>query len=256
MEHPLTLEGRTALVTGAGRGIGRALALGLADLGVVSALVARSADELDQTAALVRERGGRAVGIALDLGAPDAAAEAVERAGAEVGHVEILLNNAATVQPLAPSAGVDTVAWAAALHLNTVVPATLALALLPGMLKRGWGRIVNVSSGIVVNPTFMIGGNAYVTTKAALEAHTLNLAAEIDGSGVTANIYRPGSVDTAMQEWIRAQGKGRLDDVTHQRFLRNHEEGALVTPEHSAAALLRRLTGQGNGAVWSVTDPV
>ena len=77
------------------------------------------------------------------------------------------------------------------------------------MIERGWGRVVNVSSGIVANPKRMIGGNAYATSKSALEAHTLNLAAELVGTGVTVNVYRPGAVDTQMQAWIRRQSGSR-----------------------------------------------
>ncbi|WP_405590445.1 SDR family NAD(P)-dependent oxidoreductase [Streptomyces sp. NBC_01190] len=250
----MLLDGRMAVVTGAGRGIGRAVALGLADLGAVSVLVARSANELEQTIELVRERGGRAVAAPADLGSPDAVAEVVSRAEAALGPIDVLVNNAATVQPLAPSTQVDAAAWEAAFQLNVTVPATLAFALLKGMLSRGWGRVVNVSSGIAANPGSMIGANAYAATKAALEAHTLNLAAELDGSGVTANVYRPGSVDTAMQAWIRDNGKGRIGDTTHQNFLRRHEQGALISPEDSAAVLLRRLTGPDNGRIWDVRD--
>jgi len=250
----MRLEGRTAVVTGAGRGIGRAIALGLADLGAVSVLVARSADELDKTIELVNGRGGHAVAAPTDLGSPGAVAEVVSRAEAALGPIDVLVNNAATVQPLSPSPGVDISAWNAALQLNVTVPAALAFALLPGMLSRGWGRVVNVSSGIAANPGFMIGGNAYATTKAALEAHTLNLAAELDGSGVTANVYRPGSVDTAMQAWIRDNGKDRVADATHQNFLRNHDQGTLISPEDSAAVLLRQLTGPDNGRIWDVRD--
>jgi NAD(P)-dependent dehydrogenase (short-subunit alcohol dehydrogenase family) len=250
----MNLEGRTALVTGAGRGIGRAIALGLADAGAVSALVARSVDELDETAELVHARGGRAIAIPADLGAHDTAAQVAFPATAGLGGIDILINNAATVQPLAASASVDTAAWAAALQLNVLAPAVLAFALLPAMIERGWGRIVNVTSGAAANPGIMIGGNAYVTTKAALEAHTLNLAAELDGSGVTANAYRPGSVDTAMQKWIRDRGEGHVSDATHQRFLRSHQQGTLISPEDSAAVLLRRVAGQDNGRIWDVSD--
>ncbi|WP_443078772.1 SDR family NAD(P)-dependent oxidoreductase [Streptomyces sp. NBC_01497] len=102
------------------------------------------------------------------------------------------------------------------------------------MIEAGWGRIVNVSSIVVAHPAAMIGGNAYATTKAALEAHTTNLAAELAGTGVTANIYRPGSVDTAMQELVRTKGSGRVSEETHARFLRNHEQRMLITPQTSA----------------------
>ncbi|GAA2912966.1 SDR family NAD(P)-dependent oxidoreductase [Streptomyces erythrogriseus] len=134
-------------------------------------------------------------------------------------------------------------------------PAALAFALLPAMTQAGWGRVVNVSSGVVARPASMIGGNAYVATKAALEAHTLNLAAELSGTGVTANVYRPGVVDTAMQALIRDTGAGRVDENTHERFVRNHRQGRLITPEESARSLVARLAGDASGEIWDVSDP-
>jgi NAD(P)-dependent dehydrogenase (short-subunit alcohol dehydrogenase family) len=125
------------------------------------------------------------------------------------------------------------------------------------MLDAGWGRVVNVSSGIAAHPAGMAGGNAYATTKAALEAHTVNLAAELRGTGVTVNAYRPGGVDTAMQAWIRRQDPERIGARLHERFNRNYAEGNLITPEHSAAALLAHLASDDTGAIWDVsTAPV
>jgi NAD(P)-dependent dehydrogenase (short-subunit alcohol dehydrogenase family) len=98
----------------------------------------------------------------------------------------------------------------------------------------------------------MIRGNAYAATKAALEAHTVNLAAELAGTGVTVNVYRPGGVDTAMQAWIRSQDPGRIGAL-HERFNRNYAEGTLITPGHSAAGLLAHLAGEDTGAVWDVS---
>ncbi len=100
----------------------------------------------------------------------------------------------------------------------------------------------------------MPGGNAYATTKSALEAHTRNLAEELAGTGVTVNVYRPGSVDTAMQAWIRSQSPDEIGAALHQRFVRNHEQGAMLTPEYSAASLLCQLAGDGTGQIWAV-DP-
>jgi 3-oxoacyl-[acyl-carrier protein] reductase len=138
------------------------------------------------------------------------------------------------------------------LAVNVEAPVRLALALLPSMLERGWGRIVNVSSGIVDRPGAMVGLNAYAATKAALEAHTLNLAAELAGSGVTVNVYRPGSVDTAMQAWFRSQSPDEIGAALHDRFRTSYEQGALITPEHSARSLLARITNTATGEIWTV----
>jgi NAD(P)-dependent dehydrogenase (short-subunit alcohol dehydrogenase family) len=102
----------------------------------------------------------------------------------------------------------------------------------------------------------MVRGNAYAATKAALEAHTVNLAAELAGTGVTVNVYRPGGVDTAMQAWIRGQDPQRIGGL-HEWFNRNYAEGTLITPERSAAGLLAHLAGDDTGAIWDVsTAPV
>ena len=144
-----------------------------------------------------------------------------------------------------------------AFEVNVIAPTALTAAVLPGMLEAGWGRVVNVSSGIVASPAGMIRGNTYAATKSALEAHTVNLAAELRGTGVTVNAYRPGGVDTAMQAWIRRQDPARIGAGLHERFNRNYAGGALITPEHSAAVLLARLAGEDTGAVWDVsTAPV
>jgi len=118
------------------------------------------------------------------------------------------------------------------------------------MLDAGWGRIVNVSSGIVARPDSMVGFNAYAATKAALEARTVNLAAELRGTGVTVNAYRPGGVDTAMQAWIRQQDPGRIGAAAYERFNRDFADGALITPGQSAAALLAHLGGDDTGIIW------
>jgi NAD(P)-dependent dehydrogenase (short-subunit alcohol dehydrogenase family) len=120
-------------------------------------------------------------------------------------------------------------------------------------VEAGWGRVVNVSSGIAANPADMVRGNAYAATKAALEAHTVNLAAELRGTGVTVNAYRPGGVDTAMQAWIRRQDPERIGSGLHERFNRNYADGALITPGYSAAALLALLAGDDTGAIWDVS---
>ncbi|MFC0437944.1 SDR family oxidoreductase [Kutzneria buriramensis] len=244
----MTLEGRAALVTGAGRGIGRALAVGLGELGANLVLVARSKDELDETAALVATS---AKVITADLGDLAQVAAVAEQAGA----VDVLINNAAVPWPAGPTANVDPAAYAAAIAVNVTGVVALTIGVLPGMLARGWGRIVNLSSGVTQVPKFMIGGNAYTTTKIAVEGHSRNLAAELDGTGVTVNIYQPGTVDTSMQTWVREEGSDHMSSATKAYFTDAHERGALLTPEFSAGRLIERLAGDDTGQTWFAVDP-
>jgi NAD(P)-dependent dehydrogenase (short-subunit alcohol dehydrogenase family) len=249
---------KTALITGAGRGIGRAIALGLAGAGAHVVLLARTAGQLEETSGLLREQGvpaGRISVVPADLADEGQRAMAAASVLA-AGRIDILVNNAATVEPLGPTAEIAAEDLRLAYEVNVIAPAALTAAVLPGMLGAGWGRIVNVSSGIVAYPAGMVRGNAYAATKAALEAHTVNLAAELAGTGVTVNAYRPGGVDTAMQAWIRSQDPERIGDL-HERFNRNFAEGTLITPEHSAAALLAYVANDGTGEIWDVsTAPV
>jgi NAD(P)-dependent dehydrogenase (short-subunit alcohol dehydrogenase family) len=248
-----TLAGRTAVVTGAGRGIGRAVALGLTKDGVTVALVARSLDQLSETADQITRLGGKSLIVPADLGDPAQVRSVIERVLGGVGTVDVLVNNAAVVAPLGPSAQVDPTEWAAALQVNVVAPAVLSFALLPTMVDAKWGRIVNVSSGIAAHPGAMVGMNAYAAGKAALEAHTLNLAAELDGTGVTVNAFRPGSVDTAMQGWIRSQDPEAIGAALHERFARSHAEGTMTTPDTAARALVDHLAGDDTGQIWEVS---
>jgi NAD(P)-dependent dehydrogenase (short-subunit alcohol dehydrogenase family) len=238
--------GKTALITGAGRGIGRAIALGLSGAGASVVLLARTAGQLEETQALLRGQGvpaGRISVVPADL----ADEEDRGRAAAAVlatGRVDILVNNAATVEPLGPTIGIVATDLRLAFEVNVVAPAALTAA-------------VHISSGIAAYPAGMVRGNAYAATKAALEAHTVNLAAELAGTGVTVNAYRPGGVDTALQAWIRSQDPERIGTGLHERFSKNFAEGTLITPGHSAAVLLAHLAGNDTGAIWDVsTAPV
>ncbi|MGO8950351.1 MAG: SDR family NAD(P)-dependent oxidoreductase [Ktedonobacterales bacterium] len=249
------LTGRTAVVTGSGRGIGATTAVALAQAGVTHlALVARSAEQLHVTAEQVRQAGAAATVFAADLLDLSALPQLAADIASAVGGVDILINNAATVAPLGPSARIVPDAFRNALTLNVVAPAALSAFFFPGMRTRGWGRIVNVSSGIAAHPETMIGGNSYATTKAALEAHTVNLAAEVAGTGVTVNIYRPGTVDTAMQAWIRRQDPAQIGEQLHARFVGYQAHGTLLAPEISGRSLVAHLSSADNGQVWNVTD--
>jgi NAD(P)-dependent dehydrogenase (short-subunit alcohol dehydrogenase family) len=155
------LEGRVAVVTGAGRGIGRATAVALAREGADVACVARTASQLAETAALVRAAGRRAQQIEADIGEPGAPSLIAAKVLAELGTIDILVNNAATVEPAGPTATAAPEDWARAVAANLTGPVRLTLAVLGGMIEQGYGRIVNLSSAIAAAPGAIPGLNAY-----------------------------------------------------------------------------------------------
>lgn len=245
------MHGRVALVTGAGRGLGRELALGLAARGVAVGLLSRTESELADVASTIRSTGGKAVVTPADVGDPEEVRRALDAVRSQLGPIDLLLNNAAVIWPLGPTASLDAERVRQALQINVAAVIALTAAVVPGMVQAGWGQVVNVSSGIAAGPAGMVGATVYAASKAGLEAHTVNLAAELAGTGVSVNVYRPGAVDTPMQAWIRDQSPDEIGPGLHDQFVTMHDRGQLRAPHESAVALLERLPATDSGQIWS-----
>lgn len=186
-----SLEGRSALVTGASRGLGRVIAGALADEGMALGLAARSADELEETAARVRERGAAAEVLPADLADREETARLAERAAETLGGVDLLVNNAGVTRPY-PYHRRPADEVAGAVELNLLAPMLLARSLLPGMLERGRGHVVNMASlAGKAGPPFEA---VYGATKAGLIGFTQSLRREYRGRGVSASAVCPGYV--------------------------------------------------------------
>lgn len=196
------LKGKVAVVTGASRGLGRRVAVRLAKHGAAVAIVARGAAQLDETAAEIRAGGGTALPIPADLtdhSAADAIKAKVER---ELGVPTILVNGAGIFGPINLFKDGDPQAWLETIQLNTIAPYLLCRAFINGMLAQGWGRIINFTSAAALHPPGHLN-SAYGTSKVAINQMTRHLAAELAGSGVTANVIHPGDVKTEMWSHIR-----------------------------------------------------
>jgi len=201
------LRGQVAIVTGAGRGLGRATALALARERARVGVVARSEEQLAETVRGVTKAGGEALAVVADVS--DAAA--VERMAGEVeralGPVDLLVNNAGTVGPLGPMWEADPGDWWHSIEVNLRGPYLCSHALLPGMIERRHGRIINVSTGAATVAVAYMG--AYVIAKTALIRYTENLAAELLNSGVSVFTISPGTVRTAMAEQVLESEAGK-----------------------------------------------
>lgn len=189
------LNGQVALVTGAGRGFGRAIAEALAAAGASVALVARSGGEVAQVAAGIRERGGRAQAMRVDVTVRAEMEAAVAGAAQAFGPVTLLVNNAGTAGPFGPMAATDPDEWWAAQKVHLYAPLLAAHAVLPGMFAAGGGRIINIASRAAT--MFQPGLSAYVVGKSAQVNWAAHLDAEVKDQGVRVFALQPGDAPTA-----------------------------------------------------------
>jgi len=190
-----TLQGRTALVTGASQGIGRACAVALALAGARVALAARNEAKLNEAAAEIAGAGGSAAVFALDIASEDSIKACAKAAIAHFGSVEILVNNAGITRDTL-TLRMKRADWDDVLHTNLTGTFLMTQALLSPMLKARWGRIINISS--VVGETGQAGQANYAASKAGLIGLTKSLARELASRNITANAIAPGYIETAM----------------------------------------------------------
>jgi len=204
----LKLSGQVALVTGGGRGIGRAICLALAREGAAVGALARTGREIEETVQLVREAGGTAAATRADVGRVDDVDRSVRMIEASLGPIGLLVNDAGIVAR-GRLDETDPATWDAVLATNLKGAFLCARAVLPGMRARRSGRIVNVSS--ISGRLGTAGLTAYCASKWGLVGLTKALAEEVRGEGIQVNVVCPGSVDTAM---LRQGLPGAKPDMT------------------------------------------
>lgn len=245
------LQGRIALVTGGGRGIGRAIALALAQEGAGIAVSARTAAELEEVVGVIRGKGGNARAFTCDLADPEAARRLIPQVSAELGPVEILVNNAGigSSSDPRPLVDYDDKFWDLTLALNLTAPYLLSKAVLPAMLQRRWGRIINIAS--INGKVPSLHGAAYTASKHGLLGLTKVLALEVARDGITVNAICPGPVRTIMSDKRTQYDAKRLGVSVQEREQSLTPMGRILEPEEVAPLAVylasddaRMVTGQ------------
>lgn len=189
--HTIDLSGKVALITGGGRGLGKAMSLGLADAGADIIIASRKLENCEAVAEQIRAKGRRALAIQAHTGEPEALDRVIEQSYAEFGHVDILINNAGMNPMLGGLSDLSVELFQKLFDVNTKGPWYLASRMAPKMAEHGGGSIINVISVAGLKPPAYLG--FYAATKAALEALTKVMAIEWGPMSIRVNALAPGS---------------------------------------------------------------
>lgn len=249
----MKLKDRVAIVTGSGRGIGRAIALAMAEQGADVVVAARTLAELEGTAAEIESLGRRALIVQADVSREQEVKAMVHDALGEFGRIDILVNNAGIQGPIGPLAQVDAEEWLRCIYTNLGGVFLCCQAVLPVMIGQRAGKIINLSGGGATSPLPFF--SAYAASKAAIVRLTETLAEEVKQHNIQVNAIAPGVVTTRMTEQVLAAGPAAGEEML-ARSRRQKETGG-VPPERAAALALflasdesDGLTGRLISAVW------
>ena len=243
-----------AIITGGGRGIGKAAAEQLARRGAAVVVTARSQEQIEQAASGLRSHGSQAMAIATDVSDLEQVTALVDVTLQTFGRIDIVVNNAAVLGPVQEVAKTDPKEWAYNIQVNVLGPFYLTHAVLPHMIEQNYGRVVNVSSGAAVNP--IVGASAYSSSKAALDMFVRATAQELLNSNVSITSFHPGMVDTEMQvDLRRIDTRDAAFDLS--RFHNAYEQKQLRSADDVARGIVW-LAGQWSGAysgqIFRITD--
>lgn len=237
------LDGQTYLVTGASKGIGRAICLKLATNGARVVLLSRPSKELERTLADVQALVPSSIAAPCDLGEPSSIDAAVHHILGEVSELHGLVHNAGDIHPIKPLFGADTADWTRSMMVNLVGVQHLTQALGSALQGEHRTRVTTISSGAALRP--LASWSAYCTAKAGLDMWTRCLAEEGGQHNITAVSVAPGIVNTGMQTAIRSAA--REDFPLLDNFVGYHVNGELSDADTVAKALYGLITAHTEG---------
>jgi NAD(P)-dependent dehydrogenase (short-subunit alcohol dehydrogenase family) len=244
---------QVVLITGGGRGIGRATALAFAAQGAKVVIASRTAKELNATAKDIKAQGGIVLPIVADVSSKTSVMNLVRVATKKFGAIDMLINNAGVLEPIAPFWKAPHKAWRHNLLINVDGVFLCANAVIPSMMARKRGVIINISSGAARGGRY--GWSAYSASKAAVDALTRTMANELKEYGIVVNAVYPGIAETKMQQTIRATKAEQMGGGA-QSFRERFERGENAPPEYPAKLMVwlaqqTDITGQ----VLDINDP-
>ncbi len=231
----MKLDGQVAVITGSGRGIGRAIALAYAREGAKLALAARSASELQEAVNAVAALGAEAIAVRTDVTSRKDTERLAHSVVERFGRIDVLVNNAGSSGPIGPLQVNDIADWVNTVNVNLTGAFLVCRAVIPVMLGQSGGKIINLSGAGAANAWSNM--SAYCASKAAVVRLTEVLAQELDGQGITVNALGPGSVHTSMWDKMTAEAAQAGADFIHQLGLRVTSGGGASIDECAELAV-------------------
>ncbi len=241
------LAGKVAIVTGASCGIGEAAAIALAEAGAAVMLTARNGAQVNAHAQQIAARGGKAAAFECDVSDYDACQHVAQETARRLGPPDILVNNAGVIEPISLTADSDPREWARNIEINLIGAYYAIRSVLSGMLERGGGTIVNVSSGAALRP--LEGWNAYCSGKAGLAMVTRAIALEHGAAGIRVFGFQPGTTDTDMQVKIRASRLNIISEIPREKLT------PVALPAQGIVYLCTQAADDYAGKEISLNDP-
>jgi NAD(P)-dependent dehydrogenase (short-subunit alcohol dehydrogenase family) len=236
----MKLQDKVAIITGGGRGLGRSVALAFGREGAKVALAARTKKQIEHVAEELRSIGKRAIAIPTDVSDEDQVNHLVKKTLEAYGTINILVNNAGARGPIGPIHKISLEEWEQTLRFNLTATFLCSKAVLPVMLEKKEGKIINIATTMTPRPNL----TPYMVAKAGVSHFTKQLSREVKEFNIQVNAIHPGVMDTKMQKELRKAG---TEAVGTDMFERMKAEGILHSPDEPAQLVLFLATKAADG---------